>query len=256
MKRKAGLTSPTTTLSESGSVPPSPSASTGDMDSLLAKLRAAKPEARDQRERRRRARLKDRHAVRVASGQKMPELDELVNEGKAENGLLLSPVKSEASSVGEGGMLSPALTEINDDEDLGTQAEKLLQGFGEGSDGDEAGKVPTPRESIRMSRRRKEGASDERAQRRRRRQLAMSASEASLENHTRDSMMTNASEGMESVTSSRNSIIPEGNEDEEEEEEGGETPKPPRTKDVDVDGDTVIVTPPSPEGKVKMDGAG
>jgi len=90
-------------------VPPSPGA-TGDMDSLLAKLRAAKPEARDQRERRRRARLKDRHAVRVASGQKMPEISDLVNDTKAENGLL-SPVKSDAgssnASIDERSILTP-----------------------------------------------------------------------------------------------------------------------------------------------------
>src|SRR3954452_3202186 len=56
--------------------PPSPSA-TGAMDSLLEKLRAAAPQARDQRDRRRRARLKDRHQVRVASGQKIPDPDEI-----------------------------------------------------------------------------------------------------------------------------------------------------------------------------------
>lgn len=50
------------------------STNTGAMDSLLEKLRAAAPQARDQRDRRRRARLKDRHQQRVASGQKMPEL--------------------------------------------------------------------------------------------------------------------------------------------------------------------------------------
>lgn len=43
------------------------------MDSLLEKLRAAAPQARDQRDRRRRARLKERHQVRVASGQTDPD---------------------------------------------------------------------------------------------------------------------------------------------------------------------------------------
>ncbi|KAH0547938.1 hypothetical protein GP486_008321, partial [Trichoglossum hirsutum] len=57
--------------------PPSPNA-TGAMDSLLEKLRAAAPQARDQRDRRRRARLKDRHQVRIASGQKIPDLPELL----------------------------------------------------------------------------------------------------------------------------------------------------------------------------------
>ncbi|KAJ4306532.1 hypothetical protein N0V88_001336 [Collariella sp. IMI 366227] len=51
--------------------------STGAIDSLLEKLRAAAPQARGDRERRRRARLKDRHQVRIASGQKIPDLAEL-----------------------------------------------------------------------------------------------------------------------------------------------------------------------------------
>jgi hypothetical protein len=191
----------------------------------------------------------------------MPEMSELVNDSNAETGLL-SPVKSEAGSSSAGmddrPLLSPGLTEINDEEDLGTQAEKLLQGLG-GQNGDDDDKIPTPRESIRMSRRRKEGASDERAQRRRRRQLALSASEASLENHLRDSMASQASEGVESVASSErdNGVIPEEPEKEEEEDdEDGETPRPQKTKDVGADRDAVIVTPPSPEWKAKIDGAG
>ncbi|KAF2840441.1 hypothetical protein M501DRAFT_907087, partial [Patellaria atrata CBS 101060] len=73
--------------------PPSP-ASTGAMDALLDKLRAAAPQARDQRDRRRRARLKDRHQVRVASGQKMPEIADKIDSPSSTG--LLSP-KSEAS---------------------------------------------------------------------------------------------------------------------------------------------------------------
>ncbi|KAI1827874.1 FH2-domain-containing protein [Xylaria intraflava] len=52
-------------------------ASTGAMDSLLEKLRAAAPQARDQRERRKRLRLKDRHQTRIASGQKVQDLNEI-----------------------------------------------------------------------------------------------------------------------------------------------------------------------------------
>ncbi|KAL8977135.1 MAG: hypothetical protein Q9177_006701, partial [Variospora cf. flavescens] len=66
--------------------------STGAMDTLLEKLRAAAPQARDQRDRRRRARLKDRHEVRVASGQQMPEMAELAKpdtpQEESEKGLL------------------------------------------------------------------------------------------------------------------------------------------------------------------------
>ncbi|KAK4656581.1 hypothetical protein QC762_205560 [Podospora pseudocomata] len=60
--------------------------STGAMDSLMEKLRAAAPQARDQRDRRRRARLKDRHQVRVASGQKLPELGSGVSGGEGGGG--------------------------------------------------------------------------------------------------------------------------------------------------------------------------
>merc|ERR1711881_176347 len=255
MKRKAGLTSPTGQTESGGSVPPSPGA-TGDMDTLLAKLRAAKPEARDQRERRRRARLKDKHAIRVASGRAMPEMSDLVNDSKAEN-VLLSPVKSNTGSSSTGteerGILSPGSLAINDEEDLGMQAEKLLEGLG---GDDEDGKIPIPRESIRMSRRRKEGASDERTQRRRRGQLAMSASEASLENHVRHSMASQASteDGNGELAREKNTSILEESESEVgDDEEGDETPRPAKLKNID-DG-AVIVTPPSPRDKAKVEEA-
>jgi hypothetical protein len=185
----------------------------------------------------------------------MPEMTDLVNDSKAETGLL-SPVKSEAGSstagTDERGPRSPASTEINDEEDLGMQAEKLLEGLG----GDDDDKIPTPRESIRMSRRRKEGASDERTQRRRRRQLAMSASEASLENHSRDSVISQASTEDGGNEVAFQDIIEEpGKEDgEDDDDEGGETPRPIKTKDMGAD--ALIITPPSPDGKAKMDGAG
>jgi cytokinesis protein len=215
------------------------------MDDLLAKLRAAKPEARDQRDRRRRARLKDRHAVRVASGQTMPEMDELVQTPALEEGLL-SPVKSEGGLSSSGTDENPPLSaglSVPEEEDVADQAEKLLQGLGGASGGEEEGeeRVPIPRESIRVSRRRKEGAEDERSRRRRRRQQAMSASEASLENHSRDSHTIREEDG--------------GNEQEinGEEEDGGETPKPPQHDGGNVyrernsDTPVTIISPPSPE---------
>ncbi|KAF2280547.1 uncharacterized protein EI97DRAFT_125457 [Westerdykella ornata] len=100
MRRKANALNPLspTALDSDSSNPKSP-ASTGAMDDLLQKLRAAKPEARDQRDRRRRARLKDRHQVRVASGQKIPELG--VNMGDEEDG-----GKGSAAGAGAGGTSS------------------------------------------------------------------------------------------------------------------------------------------------------
>ncbi|KAL2353202.1 cytokinesis protein [Cryomyces antarcticus] len=65
MRRKQNDTPKANGVTPDASASP---ASSGAMDSLLEKLRAAAPDARDTRERRRRARLQDKHQVRVASG--------------------------------------------------------------------------------------------------------------------------------------------------------------------------------------------
>ncbi|KAK6595424.1 cytokinesis protein sepA [Botrytis cinerea] len=126
--------------------PPSPS-STGAMDSLLEKLRAAAPQARDQRDRRRRARLQNRHQVRVASGQKIPDPDEIP---EAEVGL-----KSPESS-------SSIVTRH------------------EGADGADEGEGDTARRDSARRSRRRNNAEEERNERRRRRQKAASTSEAAI----------------------------------------------------------------------------
>lgn len=136
--------------------------STGAMDSLLEKLRAAAPQARDQRDRRRRARLKDRHQVRVASGQKVPDLDE-IPEIEA-----TLPTKEETIDE-EGNLLSPGLASSKEGEDdVADRAAALLQGMrgGEGAEADD----PDKRESIRKARR--QTAEEERRIRRRRREKA------------------------------------------------------------------------------------
>ncbi|KAF2428043.1 hypothetical protein EJ08DRAFT_651133 [Tothia fuscella] len=279
MKRKLALTAnstvPTSSTLGTGlagtETPPSPGTGTGAIDDLLAKLRAAKPEARDQRDRRRRARLKDRHADRVASGAKMPELGELVKSPPSD-GDLLSPVKSDGgvSSNGTGtsddGPLSAGLSSINDEEDVADQAERLLQGLGGGEESGEdgVGAIPVPRESIRMSRRRKETGEDERSRRRRRRQLAVSASEASLEDrgagvNGRDSTQSFRTDGsglgaesMEQMGGA--DIIEKSNGDRIEEDEGdGDTPR----QQGDGAKGVVIVSPPSPDGTpTRRNGAG
>ncbi|EOD42863.1 putative cytokinesis protein sepa protein [Neofusicoccum parvum UCRNP2] len=150
-------------------------ASTGAMDTLLEKLRAAAPQTRDQRDRRRRARLKDRHQVRVASGQKMPELPGVSVDGE------------EGSSAGANGLLSPNSIASGDNsgdtggegderekgdknggnsegEDIADRAAVMLQGLR----GDEVSEVPGRDDSIRI-RRRRENAGNERESRRRRR---------------------------------------------------------------------------------------
>jgi len=139
----------------------SPSTS-GAMDSLLEKLRAAAPQARDQRDRRRRARLKERHQVRVASGQKMPLLygmgDPKAEDDDAETGPtgsdtgLLSP-KSQDDEENSAGRDAQA----SESEDIADRAASMLQGLRNAdTDADRA-------------RRRRESAEDERRNRRMRR---------------------------------------------------------------------------------------
>jgi cytokinesis protein len=155
----------TSALSSDSDAPKSP-ASTGAMDDLLQKLRAAKPEARDQRDRRRRARLKDRHQVRVASGQKIPELGINV-EGEAEGGeedgdgekKMLSPT-SEGSESATGAPPSSAEVDIAD------RAAAMLEGLQGGS---------INKDGSLSVRRRRESADTERQRRRNRRQQAGSA---------------------------------------------------------------------------------
>ncbi|QIX01463.1 hypothetical protein AMS68_006980 [Peltaster fructicola] len=128
-------------------------ASTGAMDSLLEKLRAAAPQTRDTRDRRRRARLKDRHQVRVASGQKAPDIGDEDEEIEQ-----LSPIA--ADSLGE--EAAGELAAVSEGEDVADRAASLLQGLR----GDED-------DSVRV-RRRRESADDERARRRARRRAATS----------------------------------------------------------------------------------
>lgn len=156
------------TGSSDGSAPPSP-ISTGAMDSLLEKLRAAAPQARDQRDRRRRARLQTKHQVRVASGQKIPDFDEIPEMEDA----LKSP-----ESVSTDGPLSPDLTspiKEGSEDDIAQRAALLLQGM-RGADGTEDAEAADRRDSTRRARRR-DNAEEERKARRRRREKASSAGE-------------------------------------------------------------------------------
>jgi cytokinesis protein len=175
MRRKQAQTanplSPTAMSSDSDA-PKSP-ASTGAMDDLLQKLRAAKPEARDQRDRRRRARLKDRHQVRVASGQEIPEVGVNVEEGGAEEGEggkevegVLSPT-SEAAESEAGSVTATAAATAGSEADIADRAAAMLEGLQSGSGLNKDGSL-----SVR---RRRESADTERQRRRNRRQQASSA---------------------------------------------------------------------------------
>lgn len=167
MRRKQAAVNPLspTALSSDSDAPKSP-ASTGAMDDLLQKLRAAKPEARDQRDRRRRARLKDKHQVRVASGQKIPELgvnmeDESIVEGEGGESILSPTSEADTEMTGTA---APAPT---GDADVADRAAAMLEGLQGGSSLNKDGSL-----SVR---RRRESADTERQRRRNRRQQATSA---------------------------------------------------------------------------------
>lgn len=159
-------------------------ASTGAMDDLLQKLRAAGPQTRATREQRRRARLKDRHQVRVASGQKIPETGENVDEAS-----MLSPTRiggSEDAGSAEG--------KVSESEDVADRAASLLQGLR--GDGEGLIDAPNRDESLRV-RRRRESADDERARRRARRRAAGTNSESAAQNTIAEETTAPTKEDME-----------------------------------------------------------
>ena len=140
-------------------------ASTGAMDSLLEKLRAAAPQARDVKERRRRARLKDRHQDRVASGQKIPDLSEIP---EAENNI--KPPDEAGEDAPATGVQSPRSENAGED-DVADRAAALLQGMRGGDGAEEAD--AEKRDSMRRARR--STAEEDRKARRRRRERANSS---------------------------------------------------------------------------------
>ncbi|POS86177.1 hypothetical protein EPUL_002606, partial [Erysiphe pulchra] len=141
------------------SAPASP-VSTGAMDSLLEKLRAAAPETRGQRERRRRARLQNKHQIRIASGQLSENADEVRG---VEEDLLKSPISSTGSES-----RSDTLSPKEGDENVAGRAALLLQGIRGGVDSisDEM-ESSTRRESVRRPRRRDTMDRDSKIRRRR-----------------------------------------------------------------------------------------
>jgi cytokinesis protein len=198
-----------------GSAPSSP-VSSGAMDTLLEKLRAAAPQARDQRDRRRRARLQNRHQVRVASGQKIPDPDEIPEAEAA----LLSP-----ESISTEGMVSPDFAKEPNEDDIAARAALLLQGI-KGTDASEDPEAAERRESQRRSRRR-ENADEERRARRRRREKASSTSEG-------------GPAGEEGANADEEPPTPQSAEMPPDDDGKEKVPTP-----------TTVVSPPSPEGSEK-----
>ncbi|KAF2717956.1 FH2-domain-containing protein [Polychaeton citri CBS 116435] len=220
---------------------PSSPASTGAMDQLLDKLRAAAPQARDTRDRRRRARLKDRHQVRVASGQKIPETGENVEDSElGESG---EGNGAGSTTTSANGLLSPAGTEdgysgatspgdTSEGEDIADRAASMLQGLrGDGEDANEGGSG-----SLRV-RRRRESAHDERARRRERRRGA---------GGTGNSVDQSIPEEQSPEQKKRQS----GNEDGEGEKTPQQTASLPA-----LPTPTTIVVPPSPTASEREAGA-
>jgi cytokinesis protein len=210
MKRKRAQHQLKPTGSSDGSAPPSP-ISTGAMDSLLEKLRAAAPQARDQRDRRRRARLQNRHQVRVASGQQIPDPNEIPEVEDT----LKSP-----DSVSTESLASPVVRERDPDaepdaDDIAARAALLLQGLRVGDGADEA--LNQKRESMRKAR------DEERKARRNKRREQASMVEAA------------ESEGDTVIAGSSNATPKEMTDD-----ENAKVPPP-----------TTVVSPPSPEGSEK-----
>ena len=215
--------------------PLSPS-STGAMDSLLEKLRAAAPQARDQRDRRRRARLKDRHQDRVASGQTMPEVDDLTHKPNGDD-----------ANDDDGPTLEDTngdkLTSISESEDVAERAANMLQGL---RDKDDVNGRPGSRDGGLKVRRKRESVEEERRNRRRRR-----AREST--NGTPSGSVDEDDMGQRSA--SRTGLNEEDTIMEDEEEGEGDSTIVEEKDEEDGGGEekaTVVVSPPSPEPGAAM----
>lgn len=171
------------------------------MDSLLEKLRAAAPQARDQRDRRRRARLKDRHQIRVASGQAVPDLGELAKEREEGDEVDKKGSNSESRDKGDAtAERAEDMPAISEGEDVAERAASLLQGLRGDGEGDSK---PSSRDSSLRVRRRRESADDERRNRRRRRGAGSSSASGGGDGSTDDRDITPLSPTLEAE------IIPE-----------------------------------------------
>ena len=141
--------------SDGTSTPVTGNTSSGAMDSLLEKLKAAGPQAKDQRDRRRRARLKDRHNERVASGQQLPEVR--VRDNLEETRGITPISENEVDTPGN----DTPTTNKEDGDDVADRAASLLAGLRSKAPGDDTDELNVGRRRI--------GADEERRARRARR---------------------------------------------------------------------------------------
>ncbi|OCT54671.1 cytokinesis protein [Cladophialophora carrionii] len=143
----------------SGAETPGSPPANGAMETLLEKLRAAAPQVKDQRDRRRRARLKERHDLRVASGQQLPELP--VKDGVEESrGLTIAERLTDDNLSTDG---ASGKGDVSESEDVADRALRALQEM--------RSSAPSAGDEIDV-RRRRDGADEERKARRMRRRTA------------------------------------------------------------------------------------
>ena len=217
MRRKHNPTGQVNFIEDTGLSSP---VSTGAMDSLLEKLRAAAPQARDQRDRRRRARLQERHQIRVASGQKVPELPEV-------------KIDSETVDDSQSELLETTRQSI-DGEEVADRAATMLQGLRGDSPGDS--ETLNGPNNIKVARRR-ESANDERRARRSRRGISTTGTPAAE---------------VSSKGTSDDVILEDGLEEEDDfDDETGQRRVSERTPNVPTDTSlstpTTVISPPSPD---------
>ena len=180
MARKRAQVTPGSSAAGSGAATLGSPTNSGAMDSLLEKLRAAAPQAKDQRERRRRRALKEKHVTRLASGQQVPDLP--VNDGLEESRGLTSTNEGEENGDTED-PASSAVKAASENDDVADRALRALKEM----------RSSTPGEADELDvRRRREGADEERKARRARRRTAqqgsMSAAAGGLKSPDLDSV--------------------------------------------------------------------
>ncbi|KIX10539.1 uncharacterized protein Z518_01622 [Rhinocladiella mackenziei CBS 650.93] len=170
MARKRAQASANASGGASGAETPGSPPANGAMETLLEKLRAAAPQVKDQRDRRRRARLKERHDQRIASGQQLPDLP--IKDGLEESRGLASVgeksgednLSTEDGTSGKG--------DVSESEDVADRALRALQEM--------RSSAPSTGDEIDV-RRRRDGADEERKNRRMRRRTAQQSSGAGRE---------------------------------------------------------------------------
>jgi cytokinesis protein len=133
--------------------------STGAMDALLDKLRAAGPSSRDKRDARRRARLRQNGAVRAASITKEPETD-----GDGEKKEEETPTPAATSDDVEQAPMSPDITvtsadQPSEEDSLSKRTEEMLMRLrGDGADGTASAAGKGSMRDKRKERRRRNGS--------------------------------------------------------------------------------------------------